>query len=197
MIQRDVFGITDKLHEYLSNACENCALKWKKSASTNPDDYVEEKPRVYKFTFEGEEIPESPAILIQTTRITPDNIHYILYMTVCHPAVQECEIVDRVEGTREYAYRTDTVDEKKVPAEGFTSEGVRQELYRACLMLGDYVLTQLERMDNDCINLSNLTLIPPSPYMAEFPYCSTTLEFDVSYISMPKAIVGTTLRELL
>ena len=157
---------------------------------------------VYGSVYDGEEIPVGPSILLQTTRITPENIHYVIYISVVHSAVQECEKADLVEGAEnEYTYRTETVVEEgqdvEIPATGFTSDDVRRELYRVTLMLGDYVFRMLMQMGNSKARITNLTLVPPSAYMQEFPYCSCSLEMDVSYISKPTAVVNTELFDLL
>ena len=198
IIERNVFGITDAIYGHLSAACEACTLRWKRTDSTEADDYAEAKPTVYEYTYDGEEIPDGPSVLVQTTRISPDSIHYVIYLSCCHPAVQECEKADPVEGeTNRYVYRTDDVDGESVPAKDFSSDGVRRELYRVTLMLADYVFTALMRMSMDCMRMQGLTLIPPSSYLQEFPYCSASIEFDAAYISKPAAMVGTDLVDLL
>lgn len=197
-IERNVFGITDAIYSHLSAACESCTLRWKRTDSTEADAYAEVKPEVYEYTYDGEEIPDGPSVLIQTTRISPDSIHYVVYVSCCHPAVQECEMADPVEGeTNSYEYRTDEVDNESVPAKGFSSDGVRRELYRVTLMLADYVFTSLMRMSMDSMRMQGLSLIPPSAYMQEFPYCSASIEFDALYLSKPAAMVGTELSDLL
>ena len=198
IIERSVFGITDIIYNYLTSACESCTLRWKKSDSTDAQDYEEAKPMVYKYVYDGEYVPSGATVLLQTTRISPDSIHYVVYVSCCHPAVQECEIADPVEGeTNSYEYRTDEVDNESVPAKGFSSDGVRRELYRVTLMLADYVFTSLMRMSMDSMRMQGLSLIPPSAYMQEFPYCSASIEFDALYLSKPAAMVGTELSDLL
>lgn len=197
MIQRDIFGITDAIYNYLSAACEGCTLRWKKSDSTDAQDYEEVKPTVYEYTFDDANLPSGPSVLIQTTRVNPDSIHYVMYISCYHPAVQECEIADRQENTDIYKYRTDETDNQTVPARDYSSGGVRRELYRVTLMLADYVFTSLMRMGIDSARLQGLTMIPPSAYMQSFPECDCTIEFDAVYVSKPVAIVGTELSDLL
>jgi hypothetical protein len=205
MIQFDVFGITDKIYKYLSEKCAACTLRWKTSTSTDPAEYGEAKPTVYAFTFDDEEIPDTPSVLIQTTNINPSQIHYVIYVSCAHAAVQECETVDAIEGEEnKYTYRTETIPPEEeggegaeVPATGYTSDGVRRELYKVTLMLGQFVFESLMRMGNDGARIQNLSLIPPSAFMQEFPYCSCSLEFDALYESMPKAVATTRLQELL
>ena len=204
-IQFDVFGITDKIYNYLSEKCAACTLRWKMSTSTDPADYGEAHPKVYAYTFDDEEVPETPSILLQTTNINPSQIHYVIYVSCAHAAVQECETVDAIEGEEnKYTYRTETIPPEEeggegteVPATGYTSDGVRRELYKVTLMLGQFVFESLMRMGNDGARIQNLSLIPPSAFMQEFPYCSATIEFDALYESMPKAVVTTRLQELL
>lgn len=204
-IQFDVFGLTQKIYDYLTEKCQYCRLRWKTSASTDPADYEEANPKVYAYTFDDEEVPETPSVLIQTTNINPTQIHYVVYVSCAHAAVQECEKADAIEGEKnKFKYRTETIPPEEeggegteIPATGFTSDGVRRELYKVTLMLGQYVFESLMRMQNDGMQIQNLSLIPPSAFMQEFPYCSATCEFDVLYNSMPKAVATTRLQELL
>lgn len=201
MQNRNIFGITESIVSYLSEQCNICTLRWKSSSSTEPADYAEVRPKVYAYTFDGDgEIPDSPSVLIQTTRITPDSIHYVVYLSVVHSAILEAEKVDPVEGTQDqFKYRTETVEEEgqEVPATGYTSDGVRRELYKITLMLSDFVFTALMRMGNQCAEIRNLNLTPPSAFMQEFPYCSATIEFDAQYHTRPVSVVGTSLQDLL
>lgn len=189
-IIHDVFGATKALKNLLTRDCESCTLRFKKSASTDADDYEEVKPVVYDFTYDtlSSEIP-APSVLLQPTNIADGVIHYVIYVCVVHAAVQEREIVDEVpSGSRHYEYRDGT---------DFTDAGVRPELYRACLMLAEYVYESLLRLSSTDSRLRGLSITPPSPLMTEFPYCSCTVEFDFAYSVFSKKVGGTTLQELL
>ena len=186
----DVFGVTKALTNLLTKDCESCTLRFKSSASTDSVDYEEVQPRVYAFTYDdfSSEIP-APSVLIQPTRIIGGVIHYVIYVSVSHPAVQEREIVDEnPSGSGQFVYRDGT---------DFTDAGVRPELYRASLMLAEVVFESLLKLSSSDTRLKNLAINPPSPKMSEFPYCSCTVELDFSYDIYPKKMASTRLQELL
>lgn len=189
-IQRDVFGVSDALFAYLTQKCADCTLRFKASSSLDKDDYQEITPRVFLYTFDDDttEIP-SPCVLIQPTLINQQSIHYVLYISVAHPAIQECEIVDEVPaGSRHYQYRDGSE---------FTSDGVRRELYRACLMLENFIFFQMMQWRGDGKLIQNLVANPPSPFMENFPACECTVEFDFTYETRTSTYAGTRLQELL
>ena len=186
----DVFGVTKALPNLLTKDWSACTLRFKSSASTDSEDYEEVQPRVYAFTYDdfSSEVP-APSILIQPTQITGGVSHYVIYVNVVHPAVQEREIVDEnPSGSGQFVYRDGT---------DFTDSGVRPELYRASLMLAEVVFESLLRLSSSETRLKNLSINPPSPYMSEFPYCSCTVELDFSYDIYPKKMSSTRLQELL
>lgn len=188
-IIRDCFGASDALYNYLSRECGACTLRFKASSSLDKDDYVEITPRVYEFTFDDpSEIP-SPCVLIQPVTVTSSNVHFVLYISISHAAIQECEIVDEnPEGSRHYQYRDGSE---------FTSDGVRRELYRACMTLQTFVFNALLKLGSSDARIQNITLNPPSPYMENFPSCDGTVEFDMAYSTQTVAYGGTRLQELL
>ena len=189
-IIHDVFGATEALKNLLVKDCASCTLRFKASASTDSEDYAEVQPHVYAFTYDtlSSEIP-APSVLIQPTNIADGVIHYVIYVCVVHPAVQECEIVDEnPSGSHQYVYRDGT---------DFTDTGVRPELYLACLTLAEYVYESLLKLSSTDSRLHGLSITPPSPMMDEFPYCSCTVELDFSYSTFSKKVGGTRLQELL
>ena len=186
----DVFGVTKALTNLLTKECSACTLRFKSSASTDSVDYEEVQPRVYAFTYDdfSSEIP-APSILIQPTQITGGVIHYVIYVSVVHPAIMQCETTDEnPSGSGQYVYRDGT---------DFTDAGVRPELYRASLMLAEVVFESLLKLSSSDTRLKNLAINPPSPMMIEFPYCSCTVELDFSYDIYPKKMASTRLQELL
>ena len=188
-IIRDVFGCSDAIYNYLTQKCGDCTLRFKASSSLEVEDYVEITPQVYEFTFEdASEIP-SPCVLVQPVTVTSSNVHFVLYISVAHGGIQECEIVDEnPEGSRHYQYRDGSE---------FTSDGVRRELYRACMTLQTFVFNSMLKLSSSDARIQNLTLNPPSPYMEMFPSCEGTVEFDMAYSTQPVAYAGTRLQELL
>lgn len=186
----DVFGVTKALTNLLSRDCKNCSLRFKASASTDAEDYAEVTPSVYAFTYDdfSSEIP-APSVLIQPTQIANGVIHYVIYVCVAHPAIQQCEITEESpKGSWQFVYKDGT---------NFTDAGVRPELYKASLMLAEVVFESLLKLSSSETRLKNLTINPPSPYMEEFPYCSCTVELDFSYDIYPKKMASTRLQELL
>lgn len=186
----DVFGVTKALTNLLTKDCAACTLRFKASASTDAENYAEVTPRVYAFTYDdfSSEIP-APSVLIQPTQIMGGVIHYVIYVCVVHPAVQQCEITEESpKGSWQFVYKDGT---------NFTDAGVRPELYRASLMLAEVVFESLLKLSSSDTRLKNLAINPPSPYMEEFPYCSCTVELDFSYDIYPKKMASTRLQELL
>ena len=186
----DVFGVTKALTNLLTRDCSACTLRFKKSASTDAEDYAEVQPRVYAFTYDdfSSEIP-APSVLIQPTQIANGSIHYVIYVCVAHPAIQQCEITEEnPKGSWQFVYEDGT---------NFTDAGVRPELYKASLMLAEVVFESLLKLSSSETRLKNLTINPPSPYMEEFPYCSSSVELDFSYDIYPKKMASTRLQELL
>lgn len=186
---RDVFGCSDAVFNYLTQKCEACTLRFKASSSLDADEYVEIKPKVYEFTFDdSSEIP-SPCVLIQPVTVTASNVHFVIYVSVAHGGIQECEIVDEMPaGSHHYQYRDGS---------DFTSEGVRRELYRACMSLQTFVFNALLKLSSSDARIQNLTLNPPSPFMENFPSCDGTVEFDMAYSTETVSYAGTRLQELL
>lgn len=186
---RDVFGCSDAIYNYLTQKCADCTLRFKASSSVEAEDYAEVTPQVYEFTFDdASEIP-SPCVLVQPVNVTASNVHFVLFISVAHGGIQECEIVDEdPTGSRQYVYRDGT---------DFTSDGVRRELYRACMSLQTFVFNAMLKLSSSDARIQNLTLNPPSPYMESFPACEGTVEFDMSYDTRTVAYAGTRLQDLL
>lgn len=189
MIIHDVFGCSDAIYEYLSQKCSECTLRFKKSASLDAEDYEEITPRVYEFTFDDpSEIP-SPCILIQPTSVTDGEVHYVLYVSVAHGGVQDVEItIENPPGSHRYVYKDGS---------DFTSDGVRRELYRACLSLQTYVFNAMLKWSSSDALLKNIKLTPPSAYLENFPSCEGTIEFDMHFETHPVKVAGTRLQDLL
>ena len=188
-IIRDVFGCSDAIYNYLTIKCADCTLRFKASSSVDSEDYVEITPQVYEFTFDdSSEIP-SPCVLVQPVNVTSNNVHFVLYISVAHGGIQECEItVENPPGSRMYVYRDGS---------DFTSDGVRRELYRACLTLQTFVFNAMLKLSSSDARIQNLVLNPPSPYMESFPACEGTVEFDMTYDTRTVAYASTRLQELL
>lgn len=189
-IQHDVFGVTDAIFERLVVATAQTTLRYKESASPDCESYKEVKPTVYKYTYEtdSDELP-APTVLIQPTTVSDGSISYVLFVNVAHPSIVDVEITDEVPpGSHHYQYRDGT---------DFTSDCVRAELYRACLMLGNEVYKTVMRMQFNGVQISSVKLTPPSPMMSEFPFCSCIVEFTAKYSEHPVKVGGTRLQDLL
>lgn len=186
---RDVFGCSDAIYNYLTQKCADCTLRFKASSSVEAEDYAEVTPQVYEFTFDdASEIP-SPCVLVQPVSVTSSSVHFVLFISVAHGGIQEREIVDEdPAGSHQYVYRDGT---------DFTSDGVRRELYRACMGLQTFVFNAMLKLSSSDARIQNLTLNPPSPYMESFPACEGTVEFDMAYDTRTVAYAGTRLQDLL
>lgn len=178
--------IADKL----SAALENTTLRWKTSENTG--DYAEGKPSVYCYTYDdtdGEMPLNTPSVLVQCTSMDGSGkCQFLIHCCVCNPALQDAETVADKDGDGIYSY-------SKSPR--YSSSTVRSDLYRACLMLGEYVFLELQRMSNDGEAIENLILNTPSPYMDMFPYCECTVSCTVSIANEIRAKNDSLLKELL
>lgn len=161
--------IADKL----SQALEKVTLRWKTSVDT--DEYSEGKPIVYAYTYDDTdaEMPlHTPSVLVQCLSMDGNGkCSFLIHCCCCNPALQDCETVADKDGDGNYAY-------SRSPR--YSSSTVRSDLYRACLMLGEYVFLELQRMSNDGEPITDLLLNTPSPYMDSFPYCECTVSCSVS-----------------
>lgn len=165
-------SIIENISSELQKRMNAVTLKWKYSDST--ESYNEAKPAVYAYTYDDlqDGMPlKTPSILVQCMSLNPDGIaSFLIHICVCNPAKQDKEITEKVEGYNDvYQYGG---------GDGIDSAGVRSELYRACLMLGEQVYLALSRMSNTNLAISNINLETPSPYLENFPYCECSISFD-------------------
>lgn len=165
--------ITENIKSELQKRMDSLTLRWKGSDDTSV--YIEQKPKVYAFTYDdlSNNLPiHTPSVLVQVMGLDDKGTaSFIVHVCVCNPAKQDKEITEPVDGMNNvYQYRD---------GENIDSAGVRSELYKACLMLGEQVYLALGRMSNSKHPISNLMLDTPNPYLDNFPYCECTISFDV------------------
>lgn len=158
--------IASGLREYMDKIC----FRFKNSDETG--EYIEAKPKVYSFVYDDDDPGhiKTPSILVQLTGLNDDVASYLLYVCVCNPAIQDQEITTPVEG-KENVYKYNDGD-------SINSDGVRYDLYKSCLQLGEQAFICLKKMNNDNFHIENIELSPPSPFMDKFPYCDCTISFD-------------------
>ena len=171
-------SIADKLQSYMNEL----SFKWK--GSENTSDYEEQKPKVYAFTFDdlaGNTPLHTPSVLVQVINLDSNGIaKFVVYCCVCNPAQQGKEMTNPVQGEDNvYQYSdSDSID----------TSFVRSELYRYALMLGEQVYLAIKKMGNKDESISDVSLIPPSPYMEKFPYCECSVTFDCRLDTTPARI---------
>lgn len=182
---------TEKIVEALQNRMDALTFKWKGSDDTN--EYTECKPKVYAFTYDdlSNGLPlKTPSVCVQLVSVDDSGIaRYIVHCCVCNPALQDKEITHEVTGEPgHYAYNTgDTID----------SAGVRSELYKFCLLLGEQVYLALKQLGNTNRDISNVVLDTPSPYLDEFPYSECAVSFESDTKNFVETLRNTDLESML
>ena len=174
--------ITEEIASKLQSQLNEVGLRWKSSDSTTT--YVEAKPMVYAFTYDdldGGNPLHTPSVLVQVLGIDPDGVSsFLIHVCISYPSIQDKEITKPVQGVDGvYEYKT---------GDGIDSAGVRSELYKACLMLGERVFVSLGKISNTDIPIRNIQLNTPNPYMEQFPYCDCTVSFDVECSQIEKKL---------
>ena len=171
--QIDIIGAMNALRDALQQALDGTSLHWKCTESTDASNYCESSPIVSIFTFDevdANDMPvKTPAVLLQAMQCTSGVWECEAYVTICHPAIQERELVSKASDGHYYYH----------DGGEFTSVGARQELYRGALMLAQRVYFELQNLSRSEFAISNLTLHAPSAFMSEFPYCSASISFSI------------------
>ena len=163
---------TQQIVDALQTRMDGLTFRWKGSDSTT--EYIERTPTVYPFTYDNVSngFPlDTPAICVQLLSVDNAGMaSYLVHVCVCNSALMDKEITSPVKdelGAYEYG-KTD----------GFDSAGVRLELYKFCLILGEQVYLALKQMSNTAQDINNVELHTPSPYLADFPYSECTVSFE-------------------
>jgi hypothetical protein len=182
---------TEKIAEALQERMNTLTFKWK--GGDSPLEYKEEKPKVYAFTYDdlSDSLPlHTPSVCVQLLSVDDNGIaSYLVHCCVCHSAIQDKEIAQPVQnesGVYEYKQGSE-----------FDSAGVRSELYRFCLLLGEQVYIALKQMANTDNNITNVVLNTPSPYLSEFPYAECTVSFESDVKILVESLNRTALESML
>lgn len=188
-----MYSLTMKIQDIadrLQSAMDGVCLRWKATASTG--EYIEARPTVYAYTYDdldGEMPLHTPSILVQcTTMDGGGKCAFILHCCVCNIARQDMETAADLDGDGIYHY-------SRSPR--YTSAACRSELYRAALLLGEYVLYAIQRLADNGEPITDIILNTPSPYMELFPYCECTVAFNITVASEIRGRNGSRLCELL
>lgn len=178
--------IADKLQTALANVC----LRWKATAETG--EYIEARPTVYSYTYDdmdGETPLHTPCALVQCLSLDGSgNSAFVVHCAVCNPATQDMEKAADPDGDGIYHY-------SRSPR--YTSAGTRSELYRATLLLAEYIFYSIQRLADDGEPISEIVLNTPSPYMESFPYCECTVTFNLTIAADIRGRNGSRLCEML
>ncbi len=190
----NVLSLTDFIRDELDGELSKTTFRWKASDSTDPNEYGENKPCVYAYTYDDEDITSdglpahTPSVLVQPISEENGAWHFVVFCCCAHPAVQDIEKTVPVEG-KQGVY-------KHIDSPEYDALGCRRELFKATLLLTEQVALALKRIGNTNAALSNIVTNAPSPLLPDFPYCSGTVEFDAR-ISQTTAKINTKLASLL
>jgi hypothetical protein len=166
--------ITENIASELQKQLNNVTMRWKDSDAT--DVFHESKPTVYAFTYDDltNNMPlKTPSVLVQCMSLDNAGVaSFLVHVCICNPAKQDKEITNPVAGSDGvYQYGS---------GQNIDTSGVRSELYRACLMLGEQVYIALKKIYNSSWSVDNLQLDTPNPYLENFPYCECSVTFTVA-----------------
>ena len=190
----NIISMTDFIRDELERELSKTTFRWKSSDSTDPDEYGENKPCVYAYTYDDEDITSdgfpthTPSVLVQPISEENGTWHFVVFCCCSHPAVQDIEKTVPVEG-RQGVY-------KHIDSPEYDSLGCKLELFKAALLLTEQVALTLKRIGNDNADIKNVVTNAPSPLLPDFPFCSGVVEFDAR-ISQTTSKINTKLASLL
>ena len=171
-----VIEATELLRSKIEEAFENITFRWKDSE--NPEEYKEVKPTVEAFTFDDltDGFPaKTPSILVQPVSESNDIWHYVIYIACVSPGIQDKEITTPVKDKIDvYEYSE---------SEDYTSGGGRKELLKLGLLLTEQVSLVIKRLANmnKSLRISNIQTNAPSPMLPDWPFATSTVEFDYTH----------------
>ena len=186
-----IIEATEFIRSKVEEAMNALTFRWKRSE--NPTEYEEVKPVVEAFTFDDttDGFPsKTPSILVQPVSESNNVWHFVVYIACVSPGVQDQEITTPVEGT-EGVYEYSESDD-------FTSSCSRKELLKLSLLLTEQVALAIKRLSNNdnSLRISNIQTAAPSPMLPDWPYSTSTVEFDYTYTNITSRI-NTDLADLL
>ena len=190
----NVISLTDFIRDELEKELEKTTFRWKSSDSTDPDEYGENKPCVYAYTYDDEDITSdgfpthTPSVLVQPISENGGSWHFVVFCCCLHPGVQDIEKTVPVTG-KQGVY-------KHIDSPEYDALGCKRELFKATLLLTEQVALTIKRIGNNNADIKNVVTDAPSPLLPDFPYCSGVVEFDAR-ISQTTAKINTKLASLL
>ena len=188
----NVITLTDFIRDELAKRIEKTTFRWKRTDSLDKEEYNEVKPTVLAYTYDDlneDGYPtEMPSILIQPVSEEGGEWHYVVFVCVVHPSIQEIEKTDEIKGESGVYKHRDSAD--------YDSFGAKKELYKTALLLTEQVALALKRIGSTNASLSNIVTNAPSPLLPDIPYCSGVVEFDAR-IPQTASTIDTRIRELL
>lgn len=182
---------TEKIAEALQSRMNSLTFRWKSGDDTQT--YTEQKPKVYAFTYDdlSNYYPiHTPAVCVQLLSVSDDGTaEYLIHVCVCNPALQDKEITKPITNDPGfYEYKTG----KKID-----SAGVRTELYKYCLMLGEQVYIAMKRIANTDQSIHKIELQTPAPYLSDFPFAECTVSFVANVSQTIEYTTATALENML
>lgn len=194
----NVLTLTEYITDALAERMSKVTFRWKSSESPESEDYHEVKPFVEGFTYDDTTEDgwptHTPSILVQPVSESGGVWHFVVFICVVHPAIQEIEKTVPLEGKDGIYVHRDSIHYDAINIDG--GDGCRKELYRTALLLTEQVALALKRISNTDASIQNIDTSAPSPILPEFPYCSGVVEFDAR-ISQTTAKIDTKLATLL
>lgn len=194
----NVLTLTEYITNALSERMSKVTFRWKSSESPEYEDYHEVKPFVEGFTYDdttedGWPI-NTPSVLVQPISESGGTWHFVVFICVVHPAIQEIGKTVPLEGKDGIYVHRDSIHYDSINVDG--GEGCRKELYRTALLLTEQVALALKRISNTNASVKNIDTSAPSPMMPDFPYCTGVVEFDAP-LSQSASRINTKLESLL
>ena len=176
----NVFQTMDLLEELLGLYFIETPFEFK--SSDNTITYKKEVPHIYKWAVPMDDrnsmnypnkIPSIALILDSLDangNMTKASI--TAHTAVVNPAISDSEICVYDAKKERWIFKDDA---------GYTQDKAYMDLYQNSLLLGTELITVLNRISKGALSLSNLDFTPPDTEMADFPYSTSSVSFDVSY----------------
>ena len=93
----NIISLTNFIRDELERELEKTTFRWKSSDSTDPDEYSENKPCVYAYTYDDDDLTSdgfpthTPSVLVQPIAENGGTWHFVVFCCCAHPAVQDIE----------------------------------------------------------------------------------------------------------
>ena len=102
----NIISLTDFIRDELERELEKTTFRWKSSDSTDPDEYRENKPCVYAYTYDDEYITSdgfpshTTSVLVLPIAENGGTWHVVVFCWFAHPCGSDIERTVSVEGSQ-------------------------------------------------------------------------------------------------